>query len=84
MESLIFLSDKRDGTTKGRMCANGSTQRRCIPMEEASSPALITQSVLITIVMDAKKEIDVVSMDIPNAFVQTKVPQGDEIIIMKI
>jgi hypothetical protein len=27
LESLIFLTEKRDGTIKGRTCANGSTQR---------------------------------------------------------
>lgn len=25
MESLIFLVEKKDGTVKGRTCANGST-----------------------------------------------------------
>jgi hypothetical protein len=26
MESLIFLTEKHDGTVKARTCANGSTQ----------------------------------------------------------
>ena len=38
----------------------------------------------MTIVIGAKKEKDDVSMDIPNALSQTKVPQGDERIIMNI
>ena len=85
MESLIFLAEKRDGTIKGRMCANGSTQREYIPKEAASSPTVAKESVLITGVVEAKQRRDVMTLDIPNAFVQTEVPDEDgEKIIMKI
>ena len=85
MESLIFLAEKRDGTIKGRMCANGSTQREYIPKEAASSPTVAKESVLITGVVEAKQRRDVMTLDIPNAFVQTDVPDKDgEKIIMKI
>jgi hypothetical protein len=42
MECLIFLTKKRDGTVKARMCTNGSTQREYIPREEATSPTAAT------------------------------------------
>ena len=84
MESLIFLSEKRDGTVKGQMCPNGNTQRSYIPKEEASSPTVTTESVLITSVIDSKQEIDVMSIDVPNAFVQTEIPPSDKRVIMKI
>ena len=45
---------------------------------------MATKSVTMFSVVDAKKERDVMTMDILNAFVQTEVPQGDERIIMKI
>ena len=45
---------------------------------------MTTKSVLITSVIDAKQGRDVMSIDVPNAFVQTEVPQGDERTIMKI
>jgi hypothetical protein len=35
MESLIFLTDKRDETVKSRMCVNGSTQQAYNSHEEA-------------------------------------------------
>jgi hypothetical protein len=35
MESLIFLTEKRDETVKARVCASGSTQRAYISREEA-------------------------------------------------
>ena len=38
MENLIFLVEKRDGTVKGRVCANGSVQRPYIDKDDATSP----------------------------------------------
>ena len=51
---------------------------------KASISTVITESVIMTIATDAKQERDIMAMVIPNAFVQTKVSQGDERIIMKI
>ena len=84
MESLIFLTEKRDGTVKARTCANGSTQREYIPREEATSPTAATEAILITGVLDAKQRRDVMTLDIPNAFVQTEIPERGDKIIMKI
>lgn len=84
MESLIFICEKRDGTIKARACANGSSQRPYTTKDEAASPTVATDAILMTSVMDAKRYADIMTVDIPNAFVQTSVPQGDEKTIMKI
>eukprot|EP00543_Licmophora_paradoxa_P010625 CAMPEP_0202466662 /NCGR_PEP_ID=MMETSP1360-20130828/69430_1 /ASSEMBLY_ACC=CAM_ASM_000848 /TAXON_ID=515479 /ORGANISM="Licmophora paradoxa, Strain CCMP2313" /LENGTH=141 /DNA_ID=CAMNT_0049090879 /DNA_START=1 /DNA_END=423 /DNA_ORIENTATION=+ len=84
MESLMFLVEKRDGTVKARTCANGSTQRSYTPKEEASSPTASSEAILITGVVEAKQHRDVMTLDIPNAFVQTSVPQDGDKIVMKI
>jgi Reverse transcriptase (RNA-dependent DNA polymerase) len=85
LESLIFLVEKRDGRVKGRACANGSTQRGYINKEDAASPTAATESIIITATIDAKENRDVMSADIPNAFVQTDMEKiGDEKVIMKI
>ena len=85
MESLIFLTQKKDGTIKAKACANGSTQRQYIPKEEASSPTTSMESILITGTIDAKQGQDILTADIPNAFVQTPLSSNDkEKIIMKI
>jgi hypothetical protein len=73
MESLIFLNEKRDETIKARMCANGSTQRSYISREEASSPTAASEAIITTGVIDAKERRDIMTLDIPNAFVQTKI-----------
>jgi Reverse transcriptase (RNA-dependent DNA polymerase) len=86
MESLIFLTEKKDGRIKARTCANGSTQREYTDREEAASPTALTESNLITAVIDAKQGRDVMTADIPNAFVQTEIEEkkNGEKIIMKI
>ena len=82
MESLIFLNEKRDKTVKARMCANGSSQRAYIAQEDVSSPTATLEAIITTGVIDAKQRRDVMTLDIPNAFVQTKIPiKGDKIIL---
>ena len=75
---------KKDGTVKGRACANGSVQRPCIDNDDATSPTVSTEVVLITSVLEAKQNRDVMTADIPNSFVQTEVDNkkfGERIII---
>jgi hypothetical protein len=83
MESLIFLTEKRDKTVKARVCANGINQRAYMSREEASSPTAASEAIIITGVIDAKQKRDVMTLDIPNSFVQTEIsPDGDKIIMM--
>ena len=86
LESLIFLVEKRDKSIKGRACANGSTQREYTERDEAASPTAMTESILITATIDAKQRRDVMTADIPNAFVQTDIEEKEkgERIVMKI
>ena len=77
MESLMFLEEKRDGRTKARTCANGSTQRGCISKEESTSPTAATEAMLIAGVIEAKEGRDIMTLDMPNAFLQTKMPKGE-------
>jgi hypothetical protein len=84
MESLIFLVEKRDGRVKARACANGSPQREYIHKDDATSPTAATEAILLTAVIDAKEGRDVMTADIPNAFVQTDLDNGEEKMVMKI
>jgi hypothetical protein len=84
MESLIFLTEKRDETVKARVCANGSTQRAYISREEASSPTAAPEAIITTGVIDTKQKRDIMTLDIPNAFVQTKIELDGDKIITKI
>eukprot|EP00957_Ditylum_brightwellii_P019022 1432122-Ditylum_brightwellii.AAC.1 len=84
MESLIFLTEKRDKSVKARTCANGSTQRSYISREETASPTAATESVRITGFIEAKQQRDLITLDVPNAFVQIPMPQGKDTVIKKI
>ena len=86
-DALMFLTEKRDGTIKGRMVYNGKLTREWLSREDAASPTVATESIFLTAVVDAKEGRDVMSGDIPNAFVQTEMPEpkpGEDRIIMKI
>ena len=65
----MFLK-KRRGQIKGRVCADGRKQRLHTPKDDASSPTVATESVLLSCVIDAKECRDVATVDIPGAFMQ--------------
>ena len=73
LESHLFLKLKRDGTVKGRTVAGGNKQRDYISKEEASSPTVSSEAVLLTCIVDALERRDVAVIDIPNAFIQKRV-----------
>ena len=69
LESHLFLKEKRDGTIKGRTVAGGNKQRGYISKEDASSPTVASESVLLSCIIDAEEGRDVAVIDIPNAFI---------------
>ena len=67
----MFLKEKRCGTIKGCGCADGRTQRPYTTKEEMSSPTVSTKALMLTCVINAIKEQDVATCDIPGAFMQS-------------
>jgi hypothetical protein len=55
LESHVFLKEKRDGKTKDRTVAGGNKQRGYMQKEDASSPTVATESVLLTCIIDAEE-----------------------------
>jgi hypothetical protein len=87
MQSLLFLTEKRDGRIKGRLVYNGKPTRDWLSKEEAASPTASLEGILLTSIVDVKENRDVMSADIPSAFIQAHLPateDGDERVIMKI
>jgi hypothetical protein len=80
----MFLKQKRDGKIKGRTVAGGNKQRDYISKEDASSPTVATESVLLSCIIDAEEERYVAVVDIPNAFVQTRVENEKDVAFIKI
>ena len=86
-QALMFLGEKRDGTIKGRMVYNGKPTREWLSREDSASPTAALESIMLTGVIDANEGRDVMTCDIPNAFIQAlmpKVKDGDERVMMKI
>ena len=67
---LMFLKQKRTGQIKGCGCANGCKQRLHTPKDDASSPTVATESVLLSCIIDAKERCDIATVDILGAFMQ--------------
>jgi hypothetical protein len=84
LESHMFLKEKRDGKIKGRTVAGGNKQRDYISKEDASSPTVTTESVLLSCIIDAEEERDVAVIDIPNAFIQTRVEDEKDMAFIKL
>jgi hypothetical protein len=73
LESLAFITEKRNGDVKTRTCVDGSKQR----LEEgydknaASSPTVANDNMMVTCAIDAHEERDVAMIDLPQAFLNT-------------
>ena len=55
MESLLFLTKKRDKTIKSQHCANGSTQCAYMEHDEVMSLIISTEGTLLTAVIEAQE-----------------------------
>jgi hypothetical protein len=80
----MFLKQKWDGNIKGRTVAGGKKQQDYISKEDASSPTVAMESVLLSCIIDAEEERDVAVVDILNAFVQTRVETEKDMAFIKI
>ena len=84
LESYMFLKEKKDGKIKGRTVAGGNKQRDFISKEEANFPTVSTEAVLLTCIIDAEEERDVAVIDIPHAFIHTKIEDEKDMAIIKV
>ncbi len=59
-------------------------QQGHVTKEESSSPTVSTKAVLLTLIVDAHKGRDIAVIDIPNAFIQTRVDDAKDRVIIRI
>eukprot|EP00957_Ditylum_brightwellii_P127507 9723822-Ditylum_brightwellii.AAC.1 len=81
LEALMFLKEKRDGRIKGQPCADGRKQRKILNRNDATSPTVMVESVLITAAIEAKEGREVTTTDIPGAYLSVEI---DELVHMKL
>eukprot|EP00957_Ditylum_brightwellii_P192396 14647167-Ditylum_brightwellii.AAC.1 len=75
----MFLKEKWCGRIKGRTCADGRKQQDTIPKEDAASPTVSTEAVILTSVIDSKENQDVATTDIPGAYLSADM---DDYVVM--
>jgi len=83
----MLVCEKTNGTIKGRCVYEGSKTRPYYTKEETASPTASTEGIFITATIDAHEGRDVMTADIPNAFIQASLENlkdGDEKVIMKV
>jgi hypothetical protein len=74
-QALMFIGEKRDGSIKGRMVYDGKSTREWLSREDSASPTAALKSIMLTAVIDAHEERDVMTCDISNAFIQALMPE---------
>jgi hypothetical protein len=78
---LMYLKEKRCGRIKARGCADGRKQRDYKTKEETSSPTVSTEAVFLTAVINAQERRQVMTIDIPGAFMHVDI---DELIHVRL
>lgn len=78
LKYLMYLKEKSYGILKGQGCADGRPQRLYTTKTEASSPTTSLAGLIITCVIDAYEGRDVTTVDIPGAFLQTRMPANEK------
>ena len=85
--ALMFLTEKKDKSVKGRLVYNGKPTWDWLTREDSICPTAAQESIFMTAAIDAKENRVIMSADIPNEFIQAKLPEeekGHERIIIKI
>ena len=85
MGALMFLTEKRDKSVKGRMVYNGKPTREWLTREDSASPTAALESIMLTAVIDTHEGRDIMCTDIPNAFIQEMpdISDGEEWVTME-
>ena len=79
IKAMMLLSEKHDGTVKGRYVYKGNDTSDWLTCEETASPIASLEGILTTCVIEAHEEHDILTVDIPNAFIQTHMPDVGEV-----
>jgi Reverse transcriptase (RNA-dependent DNA polymerase) len=76
LQYLMFLKQKRCGRIKARGCADGRKQRVYKGKEETSAPTVAIESVLLSCTIDAFERRNVVTADVPGAFMHATMDEN--------
>ena len=80
MRAINVFKEKRNGTLKGRTCADGRSQRKLYDKSRTASPTVSTDALMISIIVDAFEARDVATADVAGAYLKAFM---DDFVIMK-
>ncbi len=80
----MFVIKKRTGETTARLVGGENNQQDYLTKEDSSLLTVATKSLLLTLIVDADEKQDVAIIDIPNAFIQTRVEDKKDWVIIRI
>jgi len=66
--AVNLIKEKCCGRLKGRMCADGQSQRERFAKEETTSPTMSTDALMLSIIIDAFENRDVATANIEGAY----------------
>ena len=78
---LTLVKFKRNGTVKGRACADGRKQRMYVSKDDSTSPAVQLESILMSLMIDALERRDVATCDIVGAYLFAEM---DEFVLIRL
>ena len=82
LEAVNIIAEKHIGKIKGRMCANGSRQRKYLKDGETfASPTAFLESIMATLVIGMHEGRDIAIADVPEAYLHAKFPNEKKVII---
>ena len=64
--------------------AGGNKQCDFISKEEASSPTVAKEAVMLTVLIESQENRDVAAINIPNAFIQTRVEDENDMVTIRV
>jgi hypothetical protein len=79
LRSITLVKEKRCGRIKGRTVADGRGQRNYISRDDATSPIVSIEALMISIAIDAKEGRAAATADVGGAYLHADM---DEIVIM--
>ena len=65
---ITMIKEKRDGRIKGRACADGRKQQKYRTKEEVRSPTVHLESLMLSLLLDAREDRDVATAEVVGAF----------------
>ena len=85
LNAVTLIKCKRDGTLKGKACADGRRQRKCITEDtRISSPTCNLDGLFATFLIYAKERRHIAAFHVPSTFLQPEKPKRKDRVLLRL